>query len=305
MPASLATLKVRTATLEIVAEIGGPENGSPVFLLHGWPDSPRTWLKVAPALNAAGYRTVAPYLRGSAPTTFLSAETPRVGSGVALAQDVIDLADYLGWKRFGLVGHDWGARTAYTLAALFPERVTRIAALALAYQPKGAFEVPPFSQARRFWYQWFMTLNQGAEAVRNNPVGFARIQWDTWSPSGWFDDDEFAATAASFVNPDWAEIALNAYRSRWRSEPSDPRYENLQRRLSEVETLATPTLMLQGSSDFCDEPASSEGRERFFTGGYKRLMIDRAGHFLPREAPGAVAKAVLSHLRPESLSTAR
>jgi hypothetical protein len=111
---------------------------------------------------------------------------------------------------------------------LFPERITSIAALALAYQPRGVFDLPGFAQSRSFWYQWFMCLDRGAEAVRRDPVGFARIQWDTWSPPGWFDEAEFAVTAESFVDPDWASITLNAYRTRWLpNEPSDARYEKL------------------------------------------------------------------------------
>jgi pimeloyl-ACP methyl ester carboxylesterase len=132
---------------------------------------------------------------------------------VALAQDALDLADALSLETFAVLGHDWGARVAYTLAALFPERVTAIAALALAYQPRGQFSVPSFDQSRRFWYQWFMCTDTGAEAVRKDPIGFARIQWETWSPSGWFDDAEFDLTAESFSSPDWVEISLNAYRA--------------------------------------------------------------------------------------------
>jgi hypothetical protein len=49
--------------------------------------------------------------------------------------------------------------------------------LGLAYQPRGRFKLPSFPQARRFWYQWFMALDQGAEAVRADPKGFARIQY--------------------------------------------------------------------------------------------------------------------------------
>jgi hypothetical protein len=81
------------------------------------------------------------------------------------------------------------------LAALFPERVGAIAGIVLAYQPRGAFTLPPFSQARRFWYQWFMALDGGPSAVKADPRGFARIQWDTWSPPGCFDEAEFEATA--------------------------------------------------------------------------------------------------------------
>jgi pimeloyl-ACP methyl ester carboxylesterase len=286
----------RTPVLEIAAEVSGPESGSPVFLVHGWPDTAATWRKIAPPLNAAGFRTVAPYLRGTAPTKFLSRDTLRVGHAVALAQDVIELADLLGWREFAVVGHDWGARTAYTLAAIAPERLTRIAAMSVAYSPRGLFHVAPFPQARRFWYQWFMSTDPGADAVRRDPAGFARIQWDTWSPSGWFTEADFAVAAESFQHPDWVAVTLSSYRSRWRPEPSDPRYDALQQKLAATETIAVPTLMLQGSADFCDEPSSSEDQDRYFTGGYARHLIEGAGHFLPREAPDEVSRLLLAHL---------
>ncbi len=99
------------------------------------------------------------------------------------------------------------------------------------------FEIPAFSQARAFWYQWFMYRDAGAQAVRDDPVAFARIQWDTWSPPGWFDDAEFAATATSFANPDWAAITLNAYRDRFLpGQAHDPRYAALERRLAKADS---------------------------------------------------------------------
>ena len=287
---------VQTKVLEIAFDVGGPTEGPAVLLLHGWPDDPRGWRKVAARLHAARFRTVAPYLRGVGQTRFLLGDTVRDGRGVALAQDAVDLADALSLERFAVVGHDWGARAAYTLAALYPERVTRIVGIALAYQPRGAFTLPPFSQARRFWYQWFLTLDAGADAMRADPTGFARIQWDTWSPPGWFDDAEFATTAKSFDNPDWTSVTLNAYRGRWQSEASDSRYDVLQSRLSETEAISTPTLMIQGGMDSCDEPTSSEGLDGYFTGGYRRVLLGDVGHFPPREAPDAVADAVIEHL---------
>ena len=287
---------IRTDILEIVFEEGGPPDGTPVLLLHGWPDAPRGWNEVSRRLQAEGFRTIAPFLRGSSPTKFLLKKTPRVGAGVALAQDALDLADALGIQNFAVLGHDWGAREAYILAALFPQRVIAIAALALAYQPRGTFSIPSFDQSRHFWYQWFMCTDGGAAAVRSDPTGFARIQWETWSPSGWFEDKEFARTAESFSSPDWAAITLNAYRARWRQgEAWDSRYDALQDRLSEVEYLQTPTLMIQGLSDYCDSPSQSEGLEAFFTGGYRRVLLENVGHFPHREAPGLVVEAVLHH----------
>jgi pimeloyl-ACP methyl ester carboxylesterase len=292
---------IRTALLEIFYEETGPRNGPPVLLLHGWPDAPRGWTNVAHRLQAQGWRTIVPYLRVFRPTRFLSEDTPRFAAGVALAQDAIDLADALNIDRFAVIGHDWGARAAYTMAALFPERLTALAALALAYQPGGVFRVPDFEQSQRFWYQWFQCTDGGSEMVRKDPVGFARIQWDTWSPAGWFDETEFAATSGTFRGPDWVAITLNAYRVRWISaEVTDPRYDALQRKLREIELLSTPTLMIQGASDSCDAPKESEGLDQFFVGGYQRLLLDGVGHFPHREAPGLVADAVLGLLKPHA-----
>jgi len=111
-----------------------------------------------------------------------------------------------------------------------------------------------------------MYLDAGAHAVAADPIGFARIQWDTWSPPGWFDDDEFDATARSFTNPDWVAITLNAYRSRFLAdEARNPRYEPWARRLAEVDQIATPTLMIQGAEDRCDQPSTSANSVTFPT----------------------------------------
>jgi pimeloyl-ACP methyl ester carboxylesterase len=288
---------IRTERLEIAFEEGGAEHSEIALLLHGWPDDPRTWHGVSPLINSGGRRTIAPWLRGFGPTRFLSEQTCRDGRVEALAQDAIDLMDALDVERFAVIGHDWGARVAYALAALIPERVTSIATLSLPYSPRGASPVPSFSQSRAWWYQWFMSLDRGAESVRKDPKGFARIQWDTWSPPGWFDDAEFAATARSFENPDWPSITLSGYRSRWRDdEPRDESYDELHRRISNVEKLAIPALMIQGGADGTVLPSSSEGKEEFFTGGYYRLVLDDVGHFPTREAPERVVFALLGHL---------
>jgi hypothetical protein len=142
-----------------------------------------------------------------------------------------------------------------------------------------------------------MTLDQGGESVRANPKGFARIQWDSWRPSGWFDDAEFEATVQSFANPDWTEITLNGYRGRWRPEGFDQRYEDRQKLLTAIETPGTPTQMIQSVDDFCGEPAESEGMEHSFIAGYRRIALEGVGQFPPREAPEALAEAVVAHIQ--------
>jgi pimeloyl-ACP methyl ester carboxylesterase len=288
---------VKTDLLEIAFDEGGPRQGSPVLLLHGWPDDIRTWATVTPYLEEAGFRWVAPCFRGFGATRFLSTETLRDGSGAALTQDAIDLANAMGFERFSAIGHDWGARSAYTLAALWPQRLASLVALSLPYSPGGRFPTPTFAQSHRWWYQFFMSTEPGAEAVRKDPIGFAREQWNSWGPAGWFKDAEFMATAESFKNPDWSAITLHAYRSRWKSEPADERYLHLKSRLASIETLQTPTLMIQGQADNCNPPSESETQARHFTGFYKRVLLAGVGHFPTREAPREVAGAVLRHLK--------
>jgi pimeloyl-ACP methyl ester carboxylesterase len=79
-------------------------------------------------------------------------------------------------------------------------------------------------------------------------------------------------------------------------EVTDPRYDSLQQKLFIVERLATPTLMIQGASDSCDPPKESEGQERFFTGRYRRVLLEGVGHFPHREAPDNVSAAILELL---------
>jgi pimeloyl-ACP methyl ester carboxylesterase len=215
---------------------------------------------------------------------------------VALAKDAIDVADALGIKKFSVLGHDWGARTAYILAALWPERLASIVTLALAHSPGGRFPTPSFEQSRRWWYQWFMATEPGAVAVRADPIGFARQQWCSWSPAGWFTESEFRATAESFKNPDWAAVTLHAYRSRWKTELYDERYSGLRSRLASIETIGVPTLMIQGDADLCDPPSESVDQGRHFTGPYKRVLLNDIGHFPAREAPREVAAAAIAHL---------
>jgi pimeloyl-ACP methyl ester carboxylesterase len=293
---------VTTPLLDIAYETGGPAAGRPVLLLHGWPDDVRTFDRIAPALHAAGFRTFAPWLRGFGATRFLSDATMRSGQIAAMAQDALDFADALDCPRVLIVGHDWGARIAYLLASIMPQRVMGIAALSVGWQP-GELQTPALNQAQAFWYQWFLATKRGAEAVRQDGKAFARYQWETWSPAGWFDDAAFEATADSFSNPDWAEITIHSYRVRWGQADPDPLYVDLEARAKAARAIGTPTLMIQGGDDRCVLPSSSEGKNTHFAGPYRRIVLDGVGHFPTREAPGAVVEQLVPFLA--SLNTPR
>lgn len=291
--------EVKTSTLKLVYEDGGPKQGKPLMLVHGWPDSPRTFDKLLPALHAAGYRTLAPYLRGYGPTEFRSPlfgrKPHRSGQPVALAQDVIDLADALKLKCFDVVGHDWGARTAYALAALFPRRLKKIVAISVPYEP-GTPKSPKLAQSQAFWYQWFLCTGPGEKAFRADPVAFARRQWDTWSPRGWYTEQDFAAAAQSWAGKDFADVVLHSYRSRWGHAAMDPKYGVLQARFEAANTLDVPTLLIHGLEDRCVLAETTDGAGRYFTNGYRRVLLERAGHFPQREQPAAVTDEILRHL---------
>lgn len=230
--------RLRTEILDIAYLDGGPRDGPPVLLLHGWPDDPSGTTEVRRQLHEAGFRTIAPWLRGFGTTRFLSSDTLRDGRTIALAQDAIELLDGLGVERCTIIGHDWGGRAAYSLAALAPDRSDMIAVLAIGYAPNGRFDTPGFEQGRRWWYQWYMNAEGGAEKVRADPVGFARMQWDSWSPEGWYSEGDFSQAAESFSNPDWAAITLQAYRSRWVPETVDNRYAEVERVVCETAKLS-------------------------------------------------------------------
>ena len=287
---------VDTPVLRVGYEEWNPGASKAVLLLHGWPDSIRTWAGVAPALAQAGWRVIVPALRGFAPTRFLRPETPRSGQLAALGRDVIELIAALRLEQPALVGHDWGARAAANACGLAPGIASHLAMLSVGYGTNDPSQPLALAQARNYWYHWYMATDRGARAVHEDGQAFARILWDTWSPPGWTDDAEFAATAAAFDTPDWAEVTLHSYRHRWGHAESDPRYAADDAALVPAPVLSLPTLVLHGGADGANHPDTSAGKERWFAGPYRRQLLDGIGHFPQREAAGQVAAALVDFL---------
>lgn len=286
--------RVYTDFLELHYLDSGPRDGPVAVLLHGWPDDPHTWTAVSDHLNTAGWRTIAPYLRGFGPNRFLSEETPRSGQLTALASDVLALADQLALTQFSVIGHDWGARTAYILAAQAPERISHCIALSVGY---GAISELPLQQVHQFWYQWFFALPQGEAALRADRRELCRYLWSTWSPSWEFAASELERTATAFENPDWIQVTLHGYRHRWGLAAADLHYAALEARQATTPRITVPTLVLHGEDDRCILPGNSLGREQSFAGAYSRVGLAGVGHFPQREASGLVADIALRWLR--------
>jgi len=289
--------RVRTTTLEIAYEVSGPDDGAPAILLHGWPDDVRTWDRVAPRLHEAGVRTFAPWLRGYGETRFLDPATMRSGQFAALAQDVVDFADALDIARFHVVGHDWGARVAYVLACAFPERVARCCALSVGWGTNDPDQSLSLGQVQRYWYHWYMALERGERLVRDDRRALATYMWTIWNPNWTIPPDELERTLRAFDNPDWADVVLHSYRVRWGHAAGDPAFAALEERVRRDPVIAVPALVVHGGSDPVNDPATSEGKERFFAGPYRRVVLDGVGHFPQRERADALCAELVPFLR--------
>jgi pimeloyl-ACP methyl ester carboxylesterase len=286
---------VRTPTLEVGYEEWGAAAGAPVVLLHGFPDDAHAWTEVAPPLAARGCRVLAPYLRGYGPTRFLDAGAPRMAQQAAIGQDLLDFMDVLGIERAALAGYDWGGRAACIAAILAPARVRALVTIG-GYNVQDTLAPPrPASarQERANWYQWYFNTERGRLGLEQNRREICRLLWQDWSPGWRFDDATFEQAAVAFDNPDFVPVVIHSYRHRHRNAPGEPRFDPIERRLAGRPRIEVPSVILHGADDGVDFARRTERHPAMFPEGTERHVIPNAGHFLPREQPGAVVDALL------------
>lgn len=294
MPSDVAKKSTRTPTLEIEYLEWNPSGARTMVLVHGWPDSARTWLAVAPALAAAGFRVLAPSVRGYAGTRFLDKATPRSAQLSALGRDLLDFIDALGLRAPVLVGHDWGARAVANAAGLRRGVASHLVMASVGYGTNTVQQQLSLELAQNYWYHWFMATPLGERSLRDDRRAFARRMWDLWSPPGWFDDAEFEATADAFDNPDWVDIVVHCYTHRWGLAKGDPAYARDDAALEPLPVLADPMLVIHGAADAVNPPHTSAGKEAWFTGTYQRVLFEGIGHFPQREAPQRFIEEILN-----------
>ena len=293
---SFAPLKqIDAGDLNIGYAEAGPAGGPPVILLHGWPYDIYSFVDVAPALASAGYRVIAPYLRGYGPTRFLSNDTVRNGEPAAVAMDTIAMMDALKIDKAVLAGYDWGARSVNIISALWPERckgTVSVSGYLIGSPETGKLPLPPDAELQ-WWYQFYFATERGRLGYDKYRREFARLIWRTASPKWQFDDATFDRSAAAFDNPDHVAIVIHNYRWRIGLAEGEPKYAAVQKRLAEFPVISVPTITMEGDANGAPHVDPSAYAKKF-SGKYEhRTITGGIGHNLPQEAPAAFVQAVI------------
>ena len=295
-----ALKQIEAGVLNVGYAEAGPADGPVVILLHGWPYDIYAFVDVVPLLAQAGFRVIAPWLRGYGTTRFLAADAVRNGQQGALALDVIALMDALKVDKAVVAGFDWGARTADIVAAIWPERVKALVSVSgylIGSQAANRMPLPPSAELQ-WWYQYYFATERGRAGYEKYRREFSKLIWQLASPKWNFDDPTFERSAASFDNPDHVAIVIHNYRWRLGLAPGEARYDDLEKRLAELPVIGVPTVTLEGDANGAPHPDPKAYAGKFSGKYAHRLVTGGIGHNLPQEAPQAFADAVIEAARP-------
>jgi pimeloyl-ACP methyl ester carboxylesterase len=290
---AIATLSIQLPGLRMHALEAGPDQGPLVLLLHGFPELSESWREVMKPLAKAGFRAVAPDLRGYG-------ETERPGSGYdldTLADDIAQLAQQLQPGRpVHVVGHDWGGLIAYHLAATRPEVVDRLAVINAPHPAVISRDIWNPAQLARSWYAFFfqlpflperlLSLGGGAlipRFIRRAMVDPSRV------PEG-----KFAPYEACFSRPEALRPPIDYYRRLFRDAFSPQGM----RRMKDYPRIQAPFRLIWGEQDIALGKELTQGLAPWFTQPPEVRYLPDVGHFVPLEAPERVAALLLEHLGP-------
>jgi pimeloyl-ACP methyl ester carboxylesterase len=270
--------------------------GPLALCLHGFPDSAHTWRHLLPELARAGFRAVAPFMRGYAPTGLAPDGAYQLG---ALVADAVALHEALGGDdRAVLIGHDWGAETAYGAAALAPARWRRLVTLAVPPLGLDGKLFSDYDQLRRFFYLFFMKTPHADVVVAADDMAFLDRLWADWSP-GYDAAEELRNVKRCLRDPAHLAAAIGYYRADepgiYAGGPADP-YAAEHAAL--LRTPPQPTLYLHGARDGCIDVALARDAPAHVAGGSRMDVIEEAGHFLQLEQPELVNERILGWVTP-------
>lgn len=271
-------LDVNGITLSVTTQ--GPDDGPAVLLLHGFPDSAQLWRHQIPALAGAGYRVIAPDLRG-----FGESSRPDAVADYrmrTIVGDVAGLLDTLGVSRAAVVGHDFGAALAWATAMMTPERVSSLTALSVGHP--SARGHAGFEQSELSWYMLWFLLPGVAEGV------LPRDDWSFFRRWGWRDPSDGVDVQRQIddlARPGALIAALNWYRAN-----IDPRMFGLPP-ADVLPHVSCPTMGVWSDRDpFLTEAQMTESA-RFVDAPWRYERVDGADHWLPVRAPEQLTNLLL------------
>jgi pimeloyl-ACP methyl ester carboxylesterase len=256
----------------------GLENsGEPVILLHGFPETSHMWEKILISLASRGYRCLAPdqrgYSPGARPTDIKSYRID------AIASDAIALANAVGFQKFHLVAHDWGAGCGWTIVQIYPERVNSWTALSIPHM--AAFEWAKKNdkdQRDKSWYMSFFQIPLVPEVLLGFAVGGKR-------PSLWQFSSE--AEVADYLTV-FGEFAGRKATIDW--------YRANKELPVQYGDVSLPTVLIWGNKDIAIGRAGIERTKQYMKGDYSLIELD-AGHTLVQEQFERVDREILNHIQ--------
>lgn len=270
---------VRVGHFDFDVRTLGPSAGEPVMLLHGFPETSLSWSAVAPILADAGLHVVAPDQRGYSP----GARPASVDDYAMehLVADVLGIADALGLETFHLVGHDWGAAVAWAVAAHHGDRLRTLTAVSVPHLAAyNAALRGDSDQQERASYIGLMRQEDKAEDVLSEDDG-RRL-------SAMYDGKVPAAHVDAYVDFFRERSALTGALAWYRAMTSA---------LADLPTVSVPTTFVWSDGDWAIGRASAEACEKHVTGPFAFVELNGVSHWIPEEAPAALADAALDRIR--------
>jgi pimeloyl-ACP methyl ester carboxylesterase len=284
---------VAAGGLDFAYLAAGPESGPLALCLHGFPDTAHTYRHLLPRLADAGYRAVAPWMRGYAPTS-----VPADGryQTAALALDANRLHEALGGGADAvLIGHDWGATAVYPAAAAAPQRWSKV--VGLAVPPAAALAgMLQYDQIKRSFYMFFFQLPLADFIVPGNDFEFIARLWQDWSP-GYDGAEDVAHVRDALRDPANLAAALGYYRATWGTAPPPPPDPEVDAVAAASGSLPTqPVLYLHGEDDGCLGVDLARAAEGLLQAPSRVEIVPGAGHFLHVEKPDVVNSTIVEFL---------
>jgi pimeloyl-ACP methyl ester carboxylesterase len=273
MSERIKTFKRDNLTFNVIDT--GPIDGTPVVLLHGWPQRATLYDDVTPFLHEAGLRTYCPDQRGYSPGA-----RPRSRFAYrfkALVDDVVALIDQIGGP-VHVVGHDWGAAIAWVLAARHPDKVLSLTAVSVGHPRAYIRSWLGSEQARKSWYIAVFQIPVLPERMLSKRGGPADQKLD-------MPEQTLDRFHREYVGDGAVRGGVNWYRSLPLTTPSD------------LAKVRVPTTFIWSDNDYFCGRRQAELTERYVTGPYDFIVLHGASHWIPDEAPADLADAIIRRVQ--------